>query len=151
MEIESLMRLVEGVSASALDSFSYKERDFSIKMSKAAKGEILQRETNCQPKATLIREKLEATGAEEKGKNSGKAVKSPLVGVFYGAPSEGATPFVQLGDSVKKGQTLAIVEAMKLMNEIESDYDGVVKEVCVKNGEAVEYGQDLFIIETEGN
>ena len=63
-----------------------------------------------------------------------QTVKAPLVGTFYAAPSEEAAPYVQVGDQVKKGQTLGIVEAMKLMNEIESEYDGVVAEVCVKNG-----------------
>ena len=74
------------------------------------------------------------------------AVKSPLVGTFYAAPAEDAAPFVSVGDLVKKGQTLAIVEAMKLMNEIESDFDGKVAEVYVENGQAVEYGQPLFRI-----
>lgn len=77
-------------------------------------------------------------------KEEGKLVKSPLVGRFYAAPSEDAEPFVKEGDAVKKGQTLAIVEAMKLMNEIESEYDGVVEEVLAENGQSVEYGQPLF-------
>ena len=73
-------------------------------------------------------------------------VESPLVGTFYAAPAEDASPFVSVGDQVKKGQTLAIVEAMKLMNEIESEYDGTITEILVENGEAVEYGQPLFRI-----
>ena len=76
----------------------------------------------------------------------GMIVKSPLVGTFYAAPAEDADPFVSVGDPVKKGQTLAIVEAMKLMNEIESDFDGKVAEIYVENGQAVEYGQPLFRI-----
>ena len=76
----------------------------------------------------------------------GNVVKSPLVGTFYAAPAEDADPFVKVGDKVKKGQVLAIVEAMKLMNEIESDFDGEVAETYVKNGQAVEYGQPLFRI-----
>ena len=71
-------------------------------------------------------------------------MKSPLVGTFYAAPSETADPFVSVGDTVKKGQTLAIVEAMKLMNEIESDFDGIVEEILVENGQPVEYNQPLF-------
>ena len=81
---------------------------------------------------------------EEKG---GNVVKSPLVGTFYAAPSEDAQPFVKVGDTVKKGQTLAIVEAMKLMNEIESEFDGVVTEILVENEDNVEYGQTLFRIQ----
>ena len=76
----------------------------------------------------------------------GMIVKSPLVGTFYAAPSEDADPFVSVGDQVKKGQTLAIVEAMKLMNEIESDFDGKVAEIYVENGQAVEYGQPFRIV-----
>ena len=77
---------------------------------------------------------------------TGNTVKSPLVGTFYAAPAEDAEPFVKVGDKVEKGQVLAIVEAMKLMNEIESDFSGTVTEVLVVNGESVEYGQPLFII-----
>ena len=69
---------------------------------------------------------------------------SPLVGTFYAAPAEDAQAFVAVGDTVKKGQTLAIVEAMKLMNEIESEFDGVIEEVLVENGQPVEYNQPLF-------
>ncbi len=74
------------------------------------------------------------------------SVKSTIVGVFYAAPAENAEPYIAVGDSVKKGQTLCIVEAMKLMNEITSDEDGVVSEICVKNGQVVEYGTELFRI-----
>lgn len=77
---------------------------------------------------------------------SDKVVASPLVGIFYSAPSPEAENFVKEGDVVKKGQILGIVEAMKLMNEIESEYDGVVEAVLVKNQEVVEYGQPLFRI-----
>ena len=76
----------------------------------------------------------------------GNMVTSPLVGTFYAAPAEDAEPFVKVGDHVKKGQTLGIVEAMKLMNEIESDYDGVVTAILVQNGDTVEYGMPLFCI-----
>ena len=73
-------------------------------------------------------------------------MESPLVGTFYAAPAEDAQSFVKVGDRVEKGQTLGIVEAMKLMNEIESDYSGTVAEILVNNQEGVEYGQPLFRI-----
>lgn len=76
----------------------------------------------------------------------GNLLKAPLVGTFYTAPSEDAEPYVRVGDHVKKGQVLAIVEAMKLMNEIESEFDGVVTEILAENGKGVEYGQPLFRI-----
>ena len=86
--------------------------------------------------------------AQETGDDmpAGNVVKSPLVGTFYAAPAEDAEPFVKVGDSVKEGQVLAIVEAMKLMNEIESDFTGTVKEILVENGQGVEFGQPLFVI-----
>jgi len=77
---------------------------------------------------------------------SGHVVKSPMVGTFYRAPSPGADAFVQIGDSIKEGQTICIIEAMKLLNEIECDMSGVVKEILVENGQAVEYGQPLFVV-----
>ena len=78
---------------------------------------------------------------------AGHTVKSPMVGTFYRSSSPGAAPFVQVGDTVKEGDTLCIIEAMKILNEIESDKAGVVKQVLCENGQAVEYGQALYIIE----
>ena len=77
---------------------------------------------------------------------TGHAVKSPMVGTFYRSPTPGADSVVKIGDSVKEGQTLCIIEAMKLLNEIESDKSGVVKEILCENGQGVEFGQALFII-----
>jgi len=78
---------------------------------------------------------------------AGHTVKSPMVGTFYRSSSPGATPFVLVGDTVKEGDTLCIIEAMKILNEIESDKSGTVKQVLCENGQAVEYGQSLYIIE----
>ena len=78
---------------------------------------------------------------------SGHTVKSPMVGTFYRSSSPGAAPFVQIGSVVKEGDTLCIVEAMKILNEIESDKSGTVTQILCENGQAVEYGQPLFIIE----
>ena len=74
------------------------------------------------------------------------SVTSPLVGLFYAAPAENAEPYVSIGDHVKKGQTLCIIEAMKLMNEITAEEDGVISDICVTNGQVVEYGTELFRI-----
>lgn len=78
---------------------------------------------------------------------TGKEIKSPMVGTFYTSPEPGAPPFVEVGARVKKGQTVCIIEAMKLMNEIESEYDGVVKSRLVENAQPVEFGQTLFVVE----
>lgn len=77
---------------------------------------------------------------------AGHVVKAPMVGTFYRAPNPGAAPFVEVGQTVKEGDPLCIIEAMKLLNEIEADKAGVIKEILVENGEPVEYGQPLFII-----
>lgn len=74
------------------------------------------------------------------------AITSPMVGVFYQAPAENADPFVQEGDHFKKGDTLCIIEAMKLMNEVVAERDGVIKKVCVQNGDTVEFGTTLFLV-----
>lgn len=87
-----------------------------------------------------------AQPAAAEPKVEGTPLTSPMVGTFYRAPSPGAKPFVEVGDTVKKGQTVCIIEAMKLLNEVEAETDGVVKEICVENGQPVEYGQNLLII-----
>lgn len=90
---------------------------------------------------------VDQSGSSAKGFTSGHMVKSPFVGTFYRSPSPGADLFTEIGSRVKKGQTLCIVEAMKLMNEIESDRDGVIREILVENGQPVEFDQALFVIE----
>ena len=87
-----------------------------------------------------------AAAAEAPQVPASHVVTSPMVGTFYRAPSPGAAPFVNVGDTVKEGQTVCIIEAMKLLNEIECDKAGVIKEILVENGQAVEYGQPLFVI-----
>jgi acetyl-CoA carboxylase biotin carboxyl carrier protein len=87
-----------------------------------------------------------AAAPAEPAAPEGHVVKSPMVGTFYRAPSPGAPPFVEVGSQVKEGETLCIIEAMKLLNEIESDKTGVVKEILVENGQPVEFGEPLFVI-----
>lgn len=97
--------------------------------------------------ASAAQPAAEASEAEAPAaKIDGTPVKSPMVGVFYAAPSPDDDPFVKVGDSIKKGDVLCIVEAMKLMNEITAEQDGTVAEVCVEDGELVEFGQPLFIL-----
>jgi acetyl-CoA carboxylase biotin carboxyl carrier protein len=86
------------------------------------------------------------TAQEPEAAPEGQLVKAPMVGTFYRSPSPDAKPFVEVGQTVKKGDTVCIIEAMKLMNEIETDVSGVVKAILVENGQPVEYGQPLFVI-----
>jgi acetyl-CoA carboxylase biotin carboxyl carrier protein len=87
-----------------------------------------------------------APGAEPEPGQEGHVVKAPMVGTFYRSPSPDAKPFIEVGQAVKEGDTICIIEAMKLMNEIEADASGVVKAILVENGQPVEYGQPLFIL-----
>ena len=91
---------------------------------------------------------VQSTATESKDLVS---IKSPIVGVFYAAPAENASPYAVVGDAVKKGQTLCIVEAMKLMNEITAEEDGIIDEICVTNGQVVEYGTELFRLRRQNN
>ena len=156
MDYQQILELVKEVSKAGLTNFEYTEGNIRIAMSCPQSEEKI-----VVPASNLVLQEAAGAGAntvetavsaqqqpeqitEEKG---GNIVKSPLVGTFYAAPSEDAQPFVKVGDTVKKGQTLAIVEAMKLMNEIESEFDGVVTEILVENEDNVEYGQPLFRIQ----
>ena len=136
MEQKDLLELIRAVSNSNIADFQYEQGETKVMISAFGRQSAVASQEVMQPVAEQMN--VPVSGAQ--------TVKAPLVGTFYAAPSEEAAPYVQVGDQVKKGQTLGIVEAMKLMNEIESEYDGVVVEVCVKNGAMVEYGQPLFRI-----
>lgn len=151
MEFENILTLIKTVSDSELTNFKYEENGVKLSLSKR-QNQVVSSVTY-EPSA--INETAKAAPAPQKTESivekqdaledlSGNIIKSPLVGTFYTAPSEDADAYVKVGDKVKKGQTLAIIEAMKLMNEIESEFDGNISEVYVENGQAVEYGQPLF-------
>ena len=138
MKFEQLIELIQTVSSSNLGEFKYEEGDFKISLKKE-KGEVRLAEQSESVSDRVLEQPRESVKSRE-----GNVIKSPLVGTFYASPAEDADPFVQVGEQVQKGKILAIVEAMKLMNEIESEFDGVVEEIFVENGQAVEYGQPLF-------
>ena len=154
MEFENLLILIKTVSDSELTDFDYEENGTRIRLKKKKETVVVSGTSSNVPVMGLenirtVENVAAVNTANTQADNSepeGMIVKSPLVGTFYAAPAEDADPFVSVGDQVKKGQTLAIVEAMKLMNEIESDFDGKVAEIYVENGQAVEYGQPLFRI-----
>ena len=152
MKFEQILQLIDHVSDSKVTSFQYEEDGVKLsmkcgKVTRIMTGNVDMSVANgAVPESVKAVETAEIPDAEATAEASGNLVKSPLVGTFYSAPSEEAEPFVKVGDRVKKGQILAIVEAMKLMNEIESDFDGEVVEIYAKNAQAVEYGQPLFRI-----
>ena len=139
MEFDKIVKLIHAVGESGLSEFSFEEGALKISL---RGGEKPGKTVEFLPKAVEIKEEIK----EKPTAITGKIVKSPLVGTFYAAPSPEAETFVKKGDTVKKGQVLGIVEAMKLMNEIESEYDGVVEDILIGNEDTVEYGQSLFVI-----
>ena len=151
MDIEKIIQLIDKVSEAPITSLNIEEG--SLKISIEKNNGVMQTVTApvqvvpaLRPAASLEAELPQTSMQEVQSapKEDFKEITSPLVGVFYAAASPDAEPLAKTGDIVKKGDVVGIVEAMKLMNEIESEVDGEIAEVLVKNGEAVEFGQPLF-------
>jgi acetyl-CoA carboxylase biotin carboxyl carrier protein len=141
MEMENIIKLIQTVSDSALTSFQYVEGDSSLTLE--INRNVVYSEA---PEIKSNHVYVGTSMAKEEVKSNNLTITSPMVGTFYSAKSEDSDPFIAVGDTVKKGQVIGIVEAMKLMNEIESEYDGVVEAILVKNKDMVEYGQSLVSI-----
>ncbi|MCF0124373.1 MAG: acetyl-CoA carboxylase biotin carboxyl carrier protein [Clostridia bacterium] len=142
MEYEKIKQLMEDMGNSRLTSIDI---DFPDGTKVSMKKEVTKIVTNnTQEEITTKEEKVIETKEEEKIDNNLNIIKSPMVGTFYLKPSPTSEPYVEIGENIKKGQTVCIIEAMKLMNEIESEFDGTIKEIYVKDGETVEYGTPLF-------
>ena len=132
MEIKKLKELAGLMQQNDLSVLEIKEGDTCVRLERRVS------------EAAAPVEKAAAPAAQPKA--DGTLVTAPTVGVFYASPSPESKPFVQVGDQIRQGDTLCIIEAMKLMNEIPADLDGTVAEICVDNGEVVEFGQPLFRI-----
>lgn len=147
MDIKDMKELIRAVSESDITNFEYEDEAQEIRIKKdIVRQEIIAAPSQAIPAMSVQASVLEKPQAEKNTDISGNIVKSPLVGVFYSSPSPDAEPFVKVGDRVSKGQVLGIIEAMKLMNDIESDYDGEIVEILVNNKDMVEYDQPLFRI-----
>ena len=157
MDYKDIKRLIDDMGDSKIDSLKIEFPDgVKISMSKNKEKEVVITsapqqsiiEASAPMTAPVVTEKKETALAntENKQEENYKVVKSPMVGTFYASSSPEKDPFVKVGDKVHKGQVLCIIEAMKLMNEIESEYDGEIVEVCVNNEDMVEYGTPLFKI-----
>ncbi|SDB19249.1 acetyl-CoA carboxylase biotin carboxyl carrier protein [Eubacterium oxidoreducens] len=149
MEFDKIVELVKVVSDSKLTEFEIEDDGFRISMGKnIADQNVVVKEMAmmpASPASTMTTQ--EQSSSDDHFVPEENLLKSPLVGTFYAASAPGEPPLVKVGDTVSKGQVIGIVEAMKLMNEIESEKDGVVKAILVKNEEVVEYDQPLFVIE----
>lgn len=144
MELKQILQLIDAVSESSLDKFEYEENGSKLSLEKGKEPIVMTQVAENEEMSQVLKPSAEIQ--KEEKESTGQIVKSPLVGTFYAAPAEDADPFVRTGDKIKQGQVLAIVEAMKLMNDIESEYEGEIAEIYVENGQSVEYGQPLFRI-----
>jgi acetyl-CoA carboxylase biotin carboxyl carrier protein len=147
MDLRKLKKLIDLVQESGIGEIEITEGEEKVRICRQAAGnpQVLMAAAPMQmPMAAPAAAPVAEAKPEEP---TGHQLKSPMVGTFYRAPSPGAPPFVEIGQAVSKGQTLCIIEAMKLLNEIESDVAGTVKAILVENGQPVEYGQPLFLIE----
>lgn len=139
MEYEKIEKLIEDMGKSKLT-------ELEIEFPEGLKISMKKEDDNCV-KNEFLQNDINEPIKQNKNNAKENIVKSPMVGTFYLKPSPTSNPYVEVEKEVKQGEILCIIEAMKLMNEIESEYSGKIKEILVKDGEPVEYGTDLFIIE----
>lgn len=152
MDLRKLKTLIDLVSESNVSELEITEAEGKVRIVKSAGVAMAAPVVTAAPVAVAVPAPIPSPVAApaapaEAPAATGHTVKSPMVGTFYRSSSPGAAPFVQIGSVVKEGDTLCIVEAMKILNEIESDKSGTVTQILCENGQAVEYGQPLFIIE----
>ena len=146
MDLRKLKKLIDLVQESGISELEVTEGEEKVRIVKHSTAPMQQ--AYYMPGNPMPAPALAAPAAidEEDALPEGQVVKSPMVGTFYRSPSPGAEPFIEIGQSVKSGDTLCIIEAMKLLNEIESDATGVIKAILVENGQPVEFGEPLFIV-----
>ncbi len=144
MDLRKLKTLIDLVAESGIAELEITEGDDKVKIVKFS--QALPPVAQAAPAPTVAVAAAPAPEPVAAPVPTGHAVKAPMVGTFYRSPNPGASPFVEVGQAVKEGEPLCIIEAMKLLNEIEADKSGVIKEILVENGEPVEYGQPLFVI-----
>ncbi len=148
MDLRKLKTLIELVESSGIAELEISEGEERVRITRTPTATIQQVHT--MPQQMVAPQQAVAQPAPPEAAKpavpEGHVVKSPMVGSFYRCPSPGAKAFVEVGQNVNAGETLCIIEAMKLLNEIEADHSGVIKAILVESGQAVEYGQPLFII-----
>ena len=147
MDIRKVKKLIELLDESGIAEIEISEGDDSVRISRySPSAPAAPMTTHIAPPAPSAAP-APAAAAPAEPEDDGTEVKAPMVGTYYAASSPGAAPYVQVGDSVNEGDTLCIIEAMKMMNQIESEVSGVVKSIRLQNGEPVEFGQTLFMID----
>lgn len=159
MNLEEIKKLVEIIENSSLDFFEISEGDCSIKLGRKKEKSAFKQASSCERyirenealnlNSPVLNEQKLNQPSQIQGRDSLKQLKSPMVGVYYSSPSPESEPFVSIGQKVKKGDVLCIIEAMKLMNEITSDYDGVITKALPNDGDIVQFGDLIFEIDTQ--
>ncbi len=147
MDIEFIKELIHLIKNSNIKSFSLTEGELKIQIETHESPQAPPQGRKPEKEEFKFQEILPPSEDVVEEEDKYHVIKSPLVGTFYRSPSPGAPPFVDVGDVVSPGQVLCIIEALKVMNEIESDVKGRVEKILVENGETVEYGQPLFLID----
>jgi acetyl-CoA carboxylase biotin carboxyl carrier protein len=152
MDLRKLKTLIDLVAESDISELEVTEGESKVRIVKsgtpAAQGQVVMMQPQAQPMGAVAHAAPAAVPAPEAApaEPAGHVVKSPMVGTFYRSSAPGSPPFVEIGAVVKEGDTLCIIEAMKLLNEIDADASGTIRQILVENGQAVEFGQPLFII-----
>ncbi len=152
MDLRKLKKLIELVEEYSITELEVTEGEEKVRISKSitltqSPATIVPQYNVPAPAEPIIASVSKTEAQDKSGLPEGHLVKSPMVGTFYRASAPGAKPFVEIGQYVKSGETLCIIEAMKLLNEIEADRDGKIKTILLENGQPVEYGEPLFVIE----
>ncbi len=156
MDIRKVKKLIELLDESGIAEIEITEGEESVRISRYPPGSPLVAAPVAAaptPTATptVVSAPTAAPAAAAEPEDDGFEVTAPMVGTFYAASSPGAAPYVQVGDRVNEGDTLCVIEAMKMMNQIEADVSGVIKSIRIQNGEPVEFGQTLFVIDQRQN
>ncbi len=149
MDIRKIKKLIEMLEESGLGEIEIREGEESIRISRSTStaGAVVAQPVTPPAIVQMGQPAAKKPGAEESDIPPGHVIPSPMVGTFYRAPSPGANAFVEVGSQVDIGDTLCIIEAMKMLNEIETDKAGIVRAILKENGQPVEYGEALFVIE----
>mgnify|MGYP001104957376 FL=1 len=147
MDIRKVKKLIEMLENSNLEEIEIQEGEESVRLVKSTnKTQAIAPQSIVLPQDTVAQEAVDLSVTEKEIKEDANSINSPMVGTFYASASPGAKPFISVGDIIAEGDVVCIVEAMKMMNEIKSDFSGTVLSVNVENSEPVEYGQSLFEI-----
>ena len=153
MDLRKIKTLIDLLEQSGISELEVKEGEESVRIARHPTGPAAMMHyapppyAQAAPPAPIAAGGAPAPAAKPGAASKGHTVKSPMVGTFYRSPSPGAKPFVEVGQTVKQGQTICIIEAMKMLNQIEADASGVVSEILVENGQAVQFDQPLFVVE----